>query len=171
MNDLGYNTWMYRIGFVLLGVALIVLRLLPLQTTPQTWAGPDVMLCLVFAWSLRRPDYVPTLLIAAVILLEDFLLQRPPGLHAALIVGVSFWLKSKADTGDEQTMTGEIAQITIAVLGVLLATRLILALALLPRPSLTVHFAQALSTIIFYPVMALTSAFVMNVRPIKKSET
>ena len=72
MSDRGYNTWMYRIGFVFLGLALIVLRLLPLQTIPQTWAGPDVMLCLVFAWSVRRPDYVPTLLIAAVILLEIF---------------------------------------------------------------------------------------------------
>lgn len=171
MSDRGYNTWMYRIGFVFLGLALIVLRLLPLQTIPQTWAGPDVMLCLVFAWSVRRPDYVPTLLIAAVILLEDFLLQRPPGLHAALIVGASFWLKSKAQTADDQTMTGEIVQITIAVLGVLFATRLILALSLLPLPSLSVLFAQALSTIIFYPVMALTSAFVLNVKPIKQSET
>ena len=170
MSNRGYNTWVYRISFVFLGLALIVLQLLPLQTIPQTWAGPDVMMCLVFAWSVRRPDYVPTLLIASVILLEDFLIQRPPGLHAALIVGASFWLKSKANTADDQTMAGEIVQITIAVLGVLLATRLILALALLPLPSLSVHFAQALSTIIFYPVMALTSALVLNVKPIKQSE-
>jgi hypothetical protein len=85
-------------------------------------------------------------------------------------VGASFWLKSKANTANDQTITGEIVQITIAVFGVLLATRLMLALALLPLPSLSVHFAQALSTIIFYPVMALTSAFVLNVKPIKQSE-
>ena len=171
MSDLRFNTWMYRIGFVFLGLALIVLRLLPLQTIPQTWAGPDVMLCLVLAWSVRRPDYVPTVLIAAVILLEDFLLQRPPGLHAALIVGASFWLKTKVHTAEEQTMTGEIVQITIAVLGVLLATRLVLTFTLLPLPSLSIHFAQALSSIIFYPIMSLSSAFVLNVRPIKQSET
>ena len=96
MSDSAYNTWMYRIAFVLIGLALIVLRLLPLQTIPQTWAGPDVMLCLVFAWSVRRPDYIPTFLIALMILLEDFLLQRPPGLHAALVVCASLWLKSKS---------------------------------------------------------------------------
>lgn len=171
MNDVEYNTWMYRLGFLLIGIALIILRLLPLQTMPRTWAGPDVMMCLVFAWSVRRPDYVPTLFIAAMILLEDFMLQRPPGLHAALIVGACFWLKTKAYTSDERTMTGEILQITSAVLGVLLATRLILSIALLPLPSLSLHLAQSFSTIIFYPVMALISAYVLNVQPIKQSET
>jgi len=106
MSDRGYNTWVYRISFVFLGLALIVLQLLPLQTIPQTWAGPDVMMCLVFAWSVRRPDYVPTLLIAAVILLEDFLIQRPPGLHAALIVGTSFLVKIQGKHSRRQNDNG-----------------------------------------------------------------
>ena len=46
-------------------------------------AGPDLMLAFTFAWVLRRPDYVPVLLIAAIFLLEDMLLMRPPGLWTA----------------------------------------------------------------------------------------
>jgi rod shape-determining protein MreD len=93
MSDRGYNTWVYRISFVFLGLALIVLQLLPLQTIPQTWAGPDVMMCLVFAWSVRRPDYVPTLLIAAVILLEDFLIQASARSTRSIDCGGKFLVK------------------------------------------------------------------------------
>jgi len=42
-------------------------RILPLSTEPGSVPGPDVVLCLTFAWVLRRPEYVPALLIAAVL--------------------------------------------------------------------------------------------------------
>lgn len=170
MEDSRYTVWKFRAAFLLIGMALIMLRLLPLQTVPRTWAGPDVMLCLVFAWSIRRPDYVPTFLIACVILLEDFLLQRPPGLHAALVVGFSFWLKAKAHGAEDHSWNVEITYITIATLGIFLATRLIYSIALLPLPALSLHFVQALSTLLFYPIMALTSAVVLNITPIKQRE-
>ena len=171
MSDSAYNTWMYRIAFVLIGLALIVLRLLPLQTIPQTWAGPDVMLCLVFAWSVRRPDYIPTFLIALMILLEDFLLQRPPGLHAALVVCASLWLKYKSTSTEDQTMATELIQIAFAVIGIFVATRLLLNFALLPLPSLPLHFAQAIVTVMFYPVMALVCAIGLNTKHMKQPET
>ena len=42
--------------------------------------GPDLLIAFAFAWSLRRPEYVPSLLLALLFLLADLLLQRPPGL-------------------------------------------------------------------------------------------
>jgi hypothetical protein len=44
------------------------------------------MLALTFAWVLRRPEFVPPLLIAAMILLGDLMFHRPPGLWAALVL-------------------------------------------------------------------------------------
>ncbi|MCX8955699.1 rod shape-determining protein MreD, partial [Ruegeria sp. NA] len=56
----------------------------------------DVLIALTFAWVLRRPDYVPTVLVALVMLMADFLLQRPPGLLAAPTVVGSAYLRSAA---------------------------------------------------------------------------
>ena len=45
---------------------------------PARWPGPDLIAVrLTLAWVLRRPDYVPALLIALVVLVEDLLLHAP----------------------------------------------------------------------------------------------
>lgn len=72
--------WLMRGTYVLLAFAVVFLHLLPLNTRPDRWPFPDVMIALTFAWVLRRPDYVPMLVVAMVMLISDLLLQRPPGL-------------------------------------------------------------------------------------------
>ena len=61
-----------------------IFLLLPLQTTPRSLAGPDLLLAFAVAWCLRRPEFVPPLALALAFLLADLLLQRPPGLWALL---------------------------------------------------------------------------------------
>ena len=70
--------WFRRLVFVLVALFLFYLRLLPLASVAGQWPGPDLLLCLIFAWLVRRPDYVPVWLVASVVLVEDMLLQRPP---------------------------------------------------------------------------------------------
>ena len=60
------------------------LRALLDHGTQRTVIGPDLLIAFALAWSLRRPEYVPTLLLAILFLLGDLLLQRPPGLWALL---------------------------------------------------------------------------------------
>ena len=69
--------------FVALSSALAVVRLLPIDMQPMPLPGPDLMLCLVLAWTIRRPDLLPVWLVAVVMLAADLLLMRPPGLWAA----------------------------------------------------------------------------------------
>ena len=78
------RTWPMRAAFVALSLALIFVHLLPLETVPRKWAPPDILLAFAFAWVLRRPDYVPALLVAGVFLMADLLLQRPPPRRALL---------------------------------------------------------------------------------------
>jgi rod shape-determining protein MreD len=85
MDDLSQTRlWMMRGAFVVLAVVILLFQLLPLETMPRNWAGPDVLLAFAAAWCLRRPEYVPPLALALAFLLADLLLQRPPGLWALL---------------------------------------------------------------------------------------
>lgn len=78
--------WGHRVLFLGLALVLLFLRLLPLGNAPGTLPGPDLLLCLIMAWVMRRPDYLPVGLIILVVLAEDLLLLRPPGLWTALVV-------------------------------------------------------------------------------------
>ena len=85
--------WIYRAGFVVLALLLTFAELLPLNTLPPTWVMPDILLCVTFVCCIRRPHYVPMLIIAMVFLFQDLMLNRPPGLFAAWALITSQWLK------------------------------------------------------------------------------
>jgi rod shape-determining protein MreD len=73
------KVWLLRGAFVGLALVLFFFRILPLGSDAGKWPGPDLLLCIILAWVTRRPDYLPALLIAFVVLAEDLLLMRPPG--------------------------------------------------------------------------------------------
>ncbi|MFC6585378.1 hypothetical protein [Sulfitobacter aestuariivivens] len=79
MNDQSpTRLWLMRAAFFVLALVILFFHLLPLETTPRRWAGPDVLLAFACAWCLRRPEYVPSVILALAFLLADLLLQRPP---------------------------------------------------------------------------------------------
>ena len=85
MNSLAPSrVWMMRAAFTLLILMILFFHLLPLQTAPGGIIWPNLILAFSLSWSVRRPQYVPTVLLACMFFLADFLLQRPPGLWAML---------------------------------------------------------------------------------------
>ena len=90
------SVWIYRAGFVAIAMGLLFLRLLPLDSVAGDWPGPDLMLCLMLAWVTQRPDHLPTGLIAVVVLAEDMILMRPPGLWTALVVLATEFLRARS---------------------------------------------------------------------------
>ena len=88
--------WFMRTMFILLSVGVIFLHLLPLSTLPGTLAAPDIILALAFCWALRRPEFVPALLIGLVMLFADLMMSRPPGLFAAIALVAVEMLKARA---------------------------------------------------------------------------
>ena len=67
--------WVMQATYVALSLAVIFFQLLPLETTPRRWTGPDVVVLIGFAWALRRPDYLPAYLVAFVALMADLMFQ------------------------------------------------------------------------------------------------
>ncbi|WP_341367254.1 hypothetical protein [Yoonia sp. BS5-3] len=71
--------WINRGVFLLVAFLIVVAQLVPLDMRPASWSWPDLLLAMTLAWVVRKPDYAPVALIAALFLMTDLLLHRPPG--------------------------------------------------------------------------------------------
>ena len=156
--------WWKRSLFVLLALAVLFGNLLPLSTVPASWAGPDLLIALTFAWALRRPQFVPVLLIAIIMLLADLLQQRPPGLMAFLVVLGAEQLKTRAIGLRDASFAGEWAAAGLVVIGVFLLNRVTLAVLMVDQAPLGLTLIQMIATILIYPVVVLISHLIFGVR-------
>lgn len=145
--------WGWRTGFVGLFVLLLWLRLLPADATTDALPAPDVMLALTAAWVLRRPDHLPALLIAAVFLIEDLLLLRPPGLWAACAVLMAEFLRSRAALSRELPFPAEWFLVAVTVAATMVIHRILLGITLTGMPPLWPALVHLAGTVAIYPVV------------------
>lgn len=144
------------------GLALIVLALLPLSPGAIRWPGPDWLLALSFAWVLRRPEQVPVLVIAAMMLAADVLLLRPPGLGAALAVAATEAARQREQRWAEQGFLAEWLRVGALMALMLLGDRIVRGLfmipaTLAPMPPLGQDIMRLIATMGAYPgVVAAT---------------
>ncbi len=156
--------WGMRLTFALVFCVVLFFHLLPLETTPRRWVGPDLLISFAFAWSLRRPDYVPSIALAGLFLLADMLLQRPPGLWALLALLACENLKSRARSLRDGTFASEWLTVCITLILVALAYRVGMVITLLEPPELGLSFIELVMTMICYPLVVATTHWVLGVR-------
>lgn len=186
--------WLMRAGFVLLAMITLFFQLLPLNTAPidlftpdlvplgdeadadarldallserapSRWVAPNVLLGFALAWAVRRPEFVPSVLIAGLLLLSDFLLGRPPGLWAAIaFVGIEAF-RARGRILRDSTFPAEWLSASLILIAIMLGNRIALALTLVPLPPLGLTLFELGMTIVFYPVFAAASHWLMGVR-------
>lgn len=153
------SMWLHRALFVAIALALLFLRLLPLEREAGALPGPDILLCLTFAWTMRRPDYLPVPLVVAVVLLEDLVLMRPPGLWTALVVIGSEFLRNRSAMTRELSFAVEWLLVSVLMLALLVAYRTVFALVLLPQPGFGFALVQVIWSILCYPVVVALSRY------------
>ena len=158
------HLWSMRGAYVAIAIAILFFHLLPMNTVPRKWAGPDLLFALTCAWVLRRPDYVPALLVAGVFLLADLLLQRPPGLYAALVVLGCDFLKTRASGLSDASFLGEWTTVAIVLIAITVLNRLIPAVLVISTPPVTLTVTQLILTIAIYPLAVLLSQAGFGVR-------
>ena len=134
------------------------------QGSNRILIGPDLLIAFAFAWSLRRPEYVPSLLLALVFLLADLLLQRPPGLWAMLALLACENLKGRSRSLRDATFGAEWIAVAVMLAGILIINRIVLSLVLVPAPQLKLSLLELGVTILIYPVVVLITRTVMGVR-------
>ncbi len=163
--------WNMRLAYVTLTLAILYLQLLPLQTTPRSWAGPDLIVLFTVVWAIRRPEYVPAVSVAAMTLLADFILLRPPGVMAAVMVGARQILKRQEPGLRDSTFAMEWLVAAAALAAILLSNRLILAVFLVEQPSLGISLTQLFMNVLAYPLVVFVSRLGMGLRKLIPGET
>lgn len=156
--------WLMRAAFLALGLVILFFHLLPLDTLPRRWAPPDLLIAFAFAWCLRRPDYAPTLSVAAVIFAADLMLQRPPGLTAALVVLGCEYLRNRAAGLREASFVGEWLAVCLTLAAIMLLNRLTLSMMAVKQAQLSLALIQLVLTMLAYPLVVLVTQSLMGVR-------
>ncbi|MFV0359172.1 rod shape-determining protein MreD [Tropicimonas sp.] len=164
------RTWGFRALYTALVLFLVFVRLLPLGMGAGHLPGPDLIVALTFAWVLRRPAYVPAPLIAALFLFLDLMLQRPPGLGAAVVVASAEFLRSRRALTRAQPFAVEWALMTVVFLAMVGLEQVLYAFAMLERPPLGLALLRGLFTAVAYPLIVGLTHYIIGVRRIDAAE-
>jgi len=163
-NGFRTHVWPYRALFV--GIALVVLfgRLLPMGGVAGGWPGPDLLLCVIFAWAMRRPDWLPVWLLAAVLLTEDMIVMRPPGLWTAIVIIAAEFVRARVALTRELVFLAEWAMVAGLMVVCLLAYRLVFTLSFLPQPGFGFALVQTVWSILCYPLVVGINRLAFDLR-------
>ncbi|MCQ0970087.1 rod shape-determining protein MreD [Paracoccus sp. TK19116] len=154
--------WIGTFVFAGLFFMLLFMRLLPLTTGFVGWPGPDLGLCLTFAWLVRRPDHIPALLIAGLFLIEDIALYRPIGLWAAIVLLGSEAVRARESRWREAPFLVEWLRVSVLFGLMMLGYRFVAAIMLLPLAALGQVILQYLATILAYPLVVLGARWLVG---------
>jgi rod shape-determining protein MreD len=157
------HTWMHRGIFALLAFAIVAVRLVPLDMRPTVWAGPDLLLAATLVWVARKPIYLPVPVIAGFFLMADFLFMRPPGLWAALTVILTEIIRRQHKEFRNMALLLEWGTVAIGIVGITVANRLVLAIAMAPQAPLTLALTEMIATILVYPAVVIVAHYVFGV--------
>ena len=154
----------HRALYVGLVAAILFLRLLPVNPMATGIPGPDLTLALTLAWVLRRPDYVPALLIVAAFLLEDLMFWRPVGLWALIVLVGTEFLRAREGATRDLPFLLEMALVAGVMVAMLLLNRMILGLAMVDQPALGLELLRLVMTLIAYPFVVALSRLAFGLR-------
>ncbi|PFG64394.1 rod shape-determining protein MreD [Thioclava sp. ES.031] len=154
----------YRTLFVVIGLVLIFVRLMPVNHSPGGLPGPDLTLALTLAWVLRRPEYAPALLIVLVFLLEDIMFWRPIGLWALIVLGATEFLRRREQSLRDLPFALEWALVAGLLIAMVAVKRIVLLVTMVDQPSLGLELFQMLVTLAAYPVVVLVSRVAFGLR-------
>ncbi len=152
--------------FTATAAVVFFMRLLPLDLAAGRWPGPDWIVALGFAWVLRRPDYMPVTLFAALLFLSDLLFMRPPGLWAAISVAGLEFLRRRAQFSRELPFLFEWAMFGGVFGAMMLVNRLVLGIFIVDQPGVFLDALLWFATLAVYPLVVLASAYVFGVRKV-----
>ena len=149
---------------LILGLLAIVFPLAPLGAHSGGQVAPDLLLPLLVAWTVRRPDTSLLLVTALLLLLADFALERPVGLWALISLLIIEGMRSQGIGFRDQNFLLEWASFAAALVAGLLVQALILSLALVPQPPAGRMVAFFALTVVCYPLIVLLLNWVVQVR-------
>lgn len=156
--------------FLICEFLILFARVMPVSAGDIGWPGPDLGLCLLFAWLLRRPDQIPAIAIALFFLMEDVLLLRPLGLWAGIVLIASEALRLREARWRDQPFVLEWFRVALLIGTMVLGYRFAQMLFLLPVPSFGKVMMQCGFTIASYPLVVFAARWLIGLRRISLAE-
>lgn len=158
-----FDLWLGRGLFAASCLLLMFVELIPLDLRPARWPGPDIILVVTLVWVARRPDFVPVWVIVPLFLLCDLMFQRPPGLWTALVVIATEMLRRRQGELRNMPLLLEWGTVASAIIGLVLANRLVHTLVMLDQANLGLTLIQTGMTIAAYPVVVLLAHLIFGI--------
>ena len=149
------KSFAHQVVYFCIGLLIIFFQILPLQTTPQNWSGPNVLLVFFAAIVTKRPEYTSSFLIALIFLIEDFFLMRPPGLMSSLTVLGLYFLKRKIQNHEDNSLMLVWASVAICLVLILLIYHMISVLLFLPSAGFGLTVMEIIVSLALYPIFSL----------------
>ena len=149
------KSYTHQLAYFCIGLLIIFFQILPLQTTPQTWSGPNVLLVFFAVLVTKRPEFTSSFLVASIFLIEDFFLMRPPGLMSSLTVLGFYFLKRKFQNQEGNSLIFGWGSVTTCLTIILLLYYLISILLFIPSAGFRLTLIELIVTLALYPVFSI----------------
>ena len=149
------KSFAHQFIYFCIGLLIIFFQILPLQTIPQTWSGPNVLLVFFAAIVSKRPEVTSSFLIASIFLIEDFFLMRPPGLMSALTVLGFYFLKRKFQNQEVNSFIFSWASVTTCLTIILLLYYFISVILFIPSAGFKLTLMELIVTLALYPIFSI----------------
>ncbi|NNK79635.1 MAG: rod shape-determining protein MreD [Litoreibacter sp.] len=162
--------WMFRGLFLATCACVMFIQMLPLRTTPALLPAPDLLFAVAAVLIMRRPAYVPVLLVVGVFFLADLLYLRPPGLWTAIVLVATEFLRRRSVAPTEFPFLVEFAVFS-GVFTAMVAGNAVTQLVFgLTPPDLATLALHVLVTMAAYPFVIAFSHFILGIRRARPSD-
>ena len=154
----------FRIAVMLsLGMIAIFAEAAPMGIGPTARPSPDLLLCVVAYWAIRRPGSTPLIAVAALGLMRDLLTDVPPGAGMLTLVLAAEVLKAWRRTLARSSFIFEWIAVAGAAFAIL-AVQWVLVVILLAQPPYIVDLGyQGLYTAAIYPPIVLVFRWLFRI--------
>lgn len=151
------------VAMVVLSMIAVFAEAAPLGLGPTAPPSPDLLLCVLVYWSVRRPGSTPMLAVFALGLMRDFITDTPLGAGALALVIVTEVLKTQRRALQRSNFLVEWIALGIATLGATALQWLLVVLTFMQPPYLMDLFHQCLYTAMVYPIVVVIFRWVLRI--------
>jgi rod shape-determining protein MreD len=149
------KSFSHQVIYFCIGLLIIFFQILPLQTTPQTWSGPNVLLVFFAAIVTKRPEFTSSFLIAFIFLIEDFFLMRPPGLMSSITVLGFYFLKRKFQNQEEMSSLFGWGSVATCLSSIMMIYYFISIFLFIPSAGFRLTLMEIIVTLALFPIFSL----------------
>lgn len=155
--------WFRMVLLAGLGVLAIYIEAAPLGLAPGARPSPDLLLCVVAYWAVRRPGSSPMLLVFLLGLARDLLTDVPVGAGALSLVLVAETLKARRRLLARSAFPVEWLAVSLAAFCAAAMNWGLVLLTLAQPPYLSDIGAQVLFTAMVYPFVVIVLRWVLRI--------